>query len=96
MAGTTEDKGFAGFPVSMAQSEEDVKRAALQFFGKVFILRWSESPEGNVIDPIPNPKRYLVFGLSLGFVRFMSSLDFGTPGWFSSRVHNTGTPPAKS
>lgn len=83
------DRGFAAFTVSMAQTAEDVKRAATQFLGKVFTLFWSDQAEGVVIDPIPNPKRYLCFGVTLGFIRFIGSLDFGTPGWYSQRVHDS-------
>jgi len=35
---------------------------------------WSDTPKGILLDPIPNPKRYLVI---LGRV----SIELGKPGW---------------
>jgi hypothetical protein len=90
---TPTNEGFTAFDAAMANTQDDVTRAVRQLVSKVFKLYWSDKPEGVAIDPIPNPKRYLVFGVSLGPVRFLANIDLGTPGWFTARCHNTGNVP---
>lgn len=43
---------------------------------RVIRFQWSDVPKGLVIDPIPNPKRYLLVSVSLGVLNFSVSLDF--------------------
>lgn len=41
------------------------------------IVRWSDDPGGLIIDPIPNPKKYLEIGVSPIAIKF----DFGRAGY---------------
>lgn len=41
------------------------------------LVNWSDTPVGLKVDPIPNPKQWLVLGISPIAV----SLDFGEPGF---------------
>lgn len=47
-------------------------------------LEWSATPIGVEWDPIPNPKRYLVATVRIGFMSFAFHLDLGKPGWFGT------------
>jgi hypothetical protein len=45
---------------------------------KVLDWDWSDNPEGFLVDPIPNPKRY--FNLHVHLLGITITFDVGTPG----------------
>ncbi len=80
---------MASFNMSMANTQDDLLRAAKQFLGRVVVFRWSDAIEGIVVEPPPAPRRYLCIGISLGTVRLIATLDFGSPGWFAAKCHSS-------
>lgn len=41
-------------------------------------LRWDDQPEGAVIDPTPEPKRYLILSVQVFGLRFAVSFDMAS------------------